>query len=56
MLIQSGPGLEFEEVDIGDDDALLSRYGERIPVLLKTETGEELAWPFDAQGLVRFMG
>jgi hypothetical protein len=56
MLAGVGSCLALEEVDIASDDMLVSRYGERIPVLLKTNTGEELAWPFDAQRLSEFMG
>lgn len=37
----------IELVDIADDDALIDRYGSRIPVLRRAD-GAELAWPFDA--------
>lgn len=56
LIAQTDPFLVFEEVDIVHDDTLASRYGERIPVLLKTDTGEELAWPFNAKQLSQFMG
>lgn len=42
-------------VDIADDDVLLERYGMRIPVLLRADTGEEIDWPFDAAGVLRFL-
>lgn len=42
----------FEEVDIALDDALLERFGERIPVLLCSDRSTQLEWPFD-QGAVR---
>ncbi len=45
-------GRTVAEVDVAEDDALLARYGERIPVLHRTDTGAELGWPFDA-GAVR---
>lgn len=37
------------EVEIIDDDHLLAQYGERIPVLRRTDTGAEAAWPFKAE-------
>ena len=35
-------------VDIADSDALMERYGTRIPVLANAALlGEEIGWPFD---------
>ena len=48
-------GLEFEEVDISESDALFERYGVTIPVL-KREDGVELNWPFDTASLCQFVG
>ncbi|MEW5904602.1 MAG: glutaredoxin family protein [Pseudomonadota bacterium] len=47
-------GIVAEHRDIVDDDALLERYGTRIPVLRRLADDEELGWPFDAQMLRRF--
>ncbi|MCB1649375.1 MAG: glutaredoxin family protein [Pseudomonadales bacterium] len=33
--------------DIADSEALVARYGVRIPVLCYAAGGQELAWPFD---------
>ena len=44
-------GLAFDAVEIADDPALLERYGVRIPVLRRRDTGEELNWPFNAVAL-----
>ena len=41
--------------DIAGDDALLARYGERIPVLREAASGAELGWPFDAAALLDFL-
>jgi len=38
---------EFESVFIDGDDALETRYGERVPVLRDETRGVELDWPFD---------
>lgn len=37
----------LEEIDIADTDALLERYGVRIPVLAFADKSNELSWPFD---------
>lgn len=41
-------GWRLEEVDIADSDELVSRYGIRIPVVARSDTGTELGWPFVA--------
>lgn len=46
---------EFESVFIDDDDALESRYGIRVPVLHRSDTGAELGWPFDADAVTAFL-
>ncbi len=49
-------GAAAEYVDIAQDEALLERYGMRIPVLCRVDSGAELDWPFDAAALARFLG
>lgn len=44
----------LELIDIAADDALLARYGMRIPVLRRAD-GSELDWPFGAQELATFL-
>ncbi len=44
-----------EHVDIAEDDDLLERYGTRIPVLRREDSGEELGWPFDESTLRLFL-
>ena len=48
-------GIQAEHVDIADDDELLEKYGIRIPVLKRVDTGAELGWPFDAAAVSRFL-
>lgn len=48
-------GIQAERVDIADDDELLEKYGIRIPVLKRVDTGAELGWPFDAEAVARFL-
>ena len=38
----------LQSCDIVDDQACYQRYGVRIPVLRREDTGAELDWPFDA--------
>ena len=42
-------------VEIADDEELLERYGVRIPVLRRLDTGEELDWPFDVAAVRRLV-
>lgn len=45
--------LEWRYLDVAEDDALLARYGERIPVL-RTDA-RELNWPFGLLDLLRLV-
>jgi len=49
-------GFEVRRVEIEGDLALVYRYGVRIPVLKRGDTGAELDWPFDAVMLEDFLG
>lgn len=48
------PGLNWEVVDIANDDALFKAYGWHIPVLRNAQ-GRELRWPFDPVTLKDFL-
>lgn len=48
-------GVSAIYIDIADDDGLIERYGTRIPVVRRADSGAELGWPFDAAALVRFL-
>lgn len=41
--------IEWQTIEIIDDEALLCRYGTSIPVLRRVDTSQELAWPFTKQ-------
>lgn len=47
-------GWSVELIDIADDDGLLERYGNLIPVL-EAASGETLLWPFSALALEKFL-
>lgn len=48
-------GLLVELLDIADDPQLVERYGLRIPVLRRIDTGAELDWPFDGEQIAFFL-
>jgi hypothetical protein len=51
-----GAGVEaFEAIEVGWSGALAERYGLRVPVLVRADTGAELDWPFDAWSVRRFL-
>jgi hypothetical protein len=54
MLHQAGVTAEY--IDIAEDEALLERYGMRIPVLRRVDSGAELGWPFDEPALRELTG
>lgn len=48
-------GVTAEHIDITQDDALLERYGMRIPVVQRADDETELGWPFDPEMLADFL-
>jgi len=42
-------------VDIAQSEQLVARYGTRIPVLRRSDTGHELNWPFTQDQLLSFL-
>jgi len=47
------PDITLTLVDVAEDDELLARYGERIPVLMNE--GRELGWPFGLLDVQQFL-
>ena len=47
--------IPVEVVDIAQSEALVERYGTRIPVLRCNDTGAELGWPFTQDQLLSFL-
>ncbi|MEE4378337.1 MAG: glutaredoxin family protein [Candidatus Competibacteraceae bacterium] len=54
-LIQKTLGMTVTEVDIAENEQLMERYGTRIPVLQRVDTGIEIGWPFDSQAIRRLV-
>ena len=46
-------GITVEEIDIARSDALVAEYGNRIPVLRRSDDGRELDWPFTVDDVLR---
>lgn len=42
-------------VDIAQSEQSVARYGTRIPVLRRSDTGNELDWPFTQDQLLSFL-
>lgn len=53
LLAQLLPADGVERIDIAEDDALIARYGTRIPVVVLA--GRELGWPFSLLDLRAFL-
>ncbi|RRJ84634.1 glutaredoxin family protein [Aestuariirhabdus litorea] len=47
--------LQLRLVDIADSDAMIERYGVRIPVIQLEGTQGELGWPFDEPQALAFL-
>ena len=56
-LIEPVVGSQYQiiEIDISDSDDLMTRYGIRIPVFARSDSGAEIAWPFDQQQFLAFL-
>ncbi len=53
LLLMLVPAEALNKIDVADDDALMQRYGERIPVVAQGDT--ELNWPFSLLELQQFI-
>lgn len=42
-------GVTLELVEISEQEALVEKYGIRIPVIRTEDKEEDLGWPFDTQ-------
>ncbi len=47
--------IPVDAVDIAQSEELVERYGTRIPVLRRNDTGAELDWPFTSDQLQTFL-
>ena len=55
LLMQLTIACKLEVIEISEDAILLSRYGPKIPVLLRRDTQTELNWPFTTDDIVQFL-
>ena len=57
-IIESAQGTQdfkLLKTDIAENDALVSQYGTKIPVLYCKKTKQSLEWPFDQAQLIHFL-
>lgn len=47
--------LTWKSVEISDNAQLLNLYETKIPVLKRTDTNDELTWPFNTQQIEFFL-
>jgi thiol-disulfide isomerase/thioredoxin len=47
--------LDIHFIDIADDDQLIERYGQEIPVLYRPDIDMDMVWPFDGEHLRQFL-
>jgi len=48
-------GITAIRIDITENQNLFEKYSLRIPVLQRVDNDAELAWPFDAAAVSRFL-
>jgi Glutaredoxin-like domain (DUF836) len=48
-------GITAIKIDITENQYLFEKYSLRIPVLQRVDSDAELAWPFDAAAVSRFL-
>lgn len=48
-------GIELKLVEISESEALVEKYGIRIPVIRLDNREEELGWPFDSQAAEAYL-
>lgn len=47
-------GLQWQFMDIAENEQMLALYGLRIPVVQRQDTQSELEWPFGVSEVIRF--
>lgn len=48
--------IDWRPVDIDEDPELVGKYGLRVPVLKRPDSGHELDYPFDLPAILKFAG
>lgn len=55
-ILQLLPDIDYQKKDIADDDALVERFGVRIPVLCHIQSQSTIDWPFDVAAIQAYLG
>ncbi len=53
--LQENHTLNWQTLEITDNDDLMSQYGTRIPVIQNIDNKAELAWPFNQEAILNFI-
>ena len=53
--VQTTYKFQIEIVDISTSEQLVEKYGIMIPVLLNTENGNHLYWPFNVEEIISLL-
>ena len=54
-LINSDQEIEWDVIEITDDETLLITYGNFIPVIKRNDTNAVLKWPFSRRDIEQFI-
>lgn len=55
LIAAACPDHQVVIVEISEDETLLQQYGEKIPVLSRSDTNAELNWPFSESEIKSFL-
>jgi len=47
--------LDWQAIEIADDDELMTKYGTTIPVIKISNSNAELNWPFTKEAIINFI-
>jgi len=53
--LQESYELDWQTVEIANNDDLINQYGTRIPVIQNINNKAELAWPFNRESILDFI-
>ena len=53
--IKDEAGITLELVEISEQEALVAKYGIRIPVIRLSDKDEDLGWPFDVGAVKHYL-
>lgn len=55
LILLADMNIQVQKIDVRTSTELYHQYGARIPVLYRTDTQQELSWPFNSSQLCEFL-